>query len=99
MAYTMHQAKTHLSRLVKEAEAGKEVILMRGSEQVAKIVPIEPPAPKPELPFRLAGAYEGQITWTDDAFDPMTDQELIDSGWGYMVDAPLVAPPESKSGE
>ena len=40
MAYTVHQAKTHFSRLLKEAEAGKEVVVMRGKKPVAKIVPI-----------------------------------------------------------
>ena len=40
MAYTVHQAKTHFSRLLKEAEAGQEVVVMRGSKPVAKIVPI-----------------------------------------------------------
>ena len=30
MAYTVHQAKTHFSRLLKEAEAGKEVVSTRG---------------------------------------------------------------------
>jgi prevent-host-death family protein len=92
MAYTVHQAKTHLSRLLKEAEAGKEVVVMRGSKPVAKIVPIRE---KPEIPppFRLAGAYCGKISWDDDAFDPMTDQQLIDSGMGYMLDAPLVPQP------
>ena len=40
------------------------------------------------------GAYAGQIRWDEDAFDPMTDQELIESGLGYMLDAPLVAPPD-----
>ena len=89
MAYTVHQAKTHFSRLLKEAEAGKEVIVMRGSKPVAKLVPIqEPDAGK----RRLAGAYRGQISWTEDAFDPMTDQEMIDCGWGYMVEAPLATP-------
>jgi hypothetical protein len=31
--------------------------------------------------------------WDEDAFDPMTDEELVECGWGYMQDAPLVAPP------
>ncbi len=44
MAYTVHQAKTHLPRLLKEAEAGKEVIVMRGTKPIAKIVPIEQPS-------------------------------------------------------
>ena len=92
MAYTVHQAKTHFSRLLKEAEAGQEVIVMRGSKPVAKIVAInEVPAPK--LPFRLIGAFEGQIRYDEDAFDPMTDKELVECGWGWMLDAPLLPPP------
>jgi hypothetical protein len=66
---------------------------MRGKKPVAKIVPIEPAATE-NAPFRLLGAYRGKISWDEDAFDPMTDQELIESGLGYMLDAPLVPPPQ-----
>jgi prevent-host-death family protein len=94
MAYTVHQAKTHFSRLLKEAEAGQEVVVMRGKKPVAKLVPInEASAEKSGPNYRLIGAYAGQISWDEDAFDPMTDQELIESGLGYMLDAPLVPPP------
>ena len=58
MAYTVHQAKTHLSRLLKEAEAGQEVVVMRGHKPVAKIVRIDDPerlAPEPN--FRLLGEF------------------------------------------
>jgi prevent-host-death family protein len=91
MAYTVHQAKTHLSRLLKEAEAGQEVVVMRGKTPVAKIVPIEEAAP-PKLPFRLMGAFAGKIRWDEDAFDPMTDDELVECGWGWMLDPPPVPP-------
>ena len=91
MAYTVHQAKTHFSRLLKEAEAGKEVIVMRGSKPVAKIVAIDEPPPA-ELPFRLLGAFAGKIHFDDSAFDPMTDEELVECGWGWMLDAPVVPP-------
>lgn len=94
MAYTVHQAKTHFSRLLKEAEAGEEVVVTRGKKPVAKIVPINP-ATKEEVPFRLLGAYRGKLSWTDDAFDPLTDKDLIELGWGYMLDAPLVSSPPS----
>jgi prevent-host-death family protein len=93
MAYTVHQAKTHFSRLLKEAEAGQVVVVMRGKKPVAKIVPIDPPATE-KPPFRLIGAYRGRISWDEDAFDPMTDQELSENGLGYMLDAPLVPPPD-----
>ena len=92
MAYTVHQAKTHLSRLLKEAEAGQEVVVMRGSKPVAKIVPItEVPASKP--PFRYIGAFEGLVHADDSAFDPMTDKELVEFGFECMLDGELVPPP------
>ena len=40
MSYTVHQAKTNLSRLIKEAENGAEVVITRGKKPVAKLVPI-----------------------------------------------------------
>jgi prevent-host-death family protein len=95
MPYTVHQAKTHFSRLLKEAEAGKEVIVLRGNKPIVKIVPIESPEPQAELPFRLAGAYRGKVRWDADAFEPMSDKELIECGLAYMLDAPLVPPPDS----
>jgi prevent-host-death family protein len=97
MAYTVHQAKTNFSRILKEVEAGQEVVVMRGKKPVAKIIAVEPPA-KPNVPFRLLGAYPG-ISWTPDAFDPLTDEELIELGWGYMVDAPLIRNPEKPARE
>ncbi|MGA3079975.1 MAG: type II toxin-antitoxin system prevent-host-death family antitoxin [Terracidiphilus sp.] len=97
MAYTVHQAKTHLSRLLKEAEAGQEVIVMRGNKPVAKVVAINEPATDSELPFRLAGAYRGKMHWDEDAFEPMTDEELVECGWGWMLDAPLVPPPSEST--
>ncbi|MGD0858957.1 MAG: type II toxin-antitoxin system prevent-host-death family antitoxin [Terracidiphilus sp.] len=96
MAYTVHQAKTHLSRLLKEAEAGEEVVVMRGKKPVARIVAIDEPA-APKLPFRLMGAFAGKIHWDEDAFDPMTDEELVECGWGWMLDAPLVSPPSEST--
>jgi prevent-host-death family protein len=94
MAYTVHQAKTHFSRLLKEAEAGQEVIVRRGAKPVARIVPINDPATgQPEPNFRLAGAYRGRMRWDEDAFDPMTDEELVESGLGCMLGAPLVPRP------
>ena len=92
MAYTVHQAKTHFSRLLKEAEAGKEVIVMRGKKPVAKIVPVDSSFSRKSL----AGAYPKEIHWDDNAFDPLTDEELIQMGLGYILDAPLVEPPDKK---
>jgi antitoxin (DNA-binding transcriptional repressor) of toxin-antitoxin stability system len=75
MKYTVHQAKTNLSRLLEEACAGKEVVIARGSQPVAKLAALGS-ASKKRVPGRLAG----QISYTADAFDPLTDQELSDLG-------------------
>ena len=73
MSYTVHQAKTNLSRLIKEVESGKEVIIRRGKVPVAKLVAIEttekPPAPP-----------TGQLRPAPPDFDPMTDEELAELG-------------------
>ena len=82
MAYTVHQAKTQFSKLLKEAEAGKEVIVMRGKKPVAKIVPVEATAPAQRVP----GGFEGLAHADDSAFAPLTDQELAEYGFGFMVD-------------
>jgi hypothetical protein len=49
---------------------------------------------EPKLPFRLMGAFTGKIHWTEDAFDPMTDEQLVACAVGYFLDAPLVQPAE-----
>ncbi|MFN8601559.1 MAG: type II toxin-antitoxin system Phd/YefM family antitoxin [Candidatus Binatia bacterium] len=37
---TTHEAKTHLSRLVAEVEAGEEIVIRRGARAVARLVPL-----------------------------------------------------------
>ena len=90
MAYTVHQAKTNLSRILRDVEAGEEVIVMRGKKPVAKITAVQPAFSRKAL----AGAYAKEGYHDDDAFDPMTDEELIQFGLGYMLDVPLVPMPE-----
>jgi antitoxin (DNA-binding transcriptional repressor) of toxin-antitoxin stability system len=74
--YTVHQAKTNLSRLLEEASSGREVVIARGDEPVAKLVAIGAARKK-----RIAGRLAGKITAAPDAFAPLTDQELTDLGF------------------
>ena len=76
MSYMVHQAKTNLSRLIKEAQSGKEVIITRGKDPVAKIVPITSAAKK-----RVPGSMKGLIWSAPDAFDPLTDEEMRELGF------------------
>ena len=85
MSYTVHQAKTQFSKLLKEAEAGKEVIVTRGKKPVAKIVPVESRGPEK----RVAGGFEGLSHANDSAFDPLSDQDLLELGFGFMLEGKL----------
>jgi len=76
MSYTVHQAKTNLSRLIKEAENGAEVVITRGKKPVAKIVSIQATSKK-----RIPGSMKGQLWSAPDAFDPLTDEEMRDLGF------------------
>ncbi len=71
MKVNIHEAKTHLSRLVDRAAAGEEIIIGRAGKPVAKLVAYKPPVER-----RIAGAMKGQI-WIAPDFDE-TDQEIID---------------------
>ena len=73
--YTVHQAKTNLSKLLRKAARGEEVIIARGKQPVAKLVSLEK-GPKKRIP----GRWKGRIWYAPDAFDPLTDEELKD--WG-----------------
>ena len=75
MSYTVHQAKTNLSRLIKEAEAGKEVIITRGKDPVAKLIAITAPIQAP-----VAETAEPKASSAPKTFDPMTDEELAELG-------------------
>ena len=69
--YTVHQAKTNLSKLLAQAEAGEEVIIARDDKPVVRLTPIEAAKPK-----RVFGAYKGRATVTDAFFEPLPDTEL-----------------------
>jgi antitoxin (DNA-binding transcriptional repressor) of toxin-antitoxin stability system len=67
-SYSIGEAKTNLSKLVAQAEAGEHVELRRGQTPVARLVPVPPPT----APRRKPGALAGQIRMSDD-FDVWPD--------------------------
>ncbi|WP_426032270.1 type II toxin-antitoxin system Phd/YefM family antitoxin [Caulobacter sp. DWP3-1-3b2] len=68
---TIHYAKTNLSRLLAEVEAGGEVVIARGKAPVATLTPAKPPCPK-----RVFGSMKGQVALDDSFFEPLPDDEL-----------------------
>jgi antitoxin (DNA-binding transcriptional repressor) of toxin-antitoxin stability system len=67
---TVHEAKTHLSRLIADALAGKEVIIARGKEPAVRLVPVQP------KPRRVPGKYKGQFSVPAEFFEPLSEDEL-----------------------
>lgn len=67
----IHAAKTHLSRLVEEAAAGREVIIAKAGKPIARLVPLQAEPRRKQL-----GALKGQIKVSDD-FDAPLDAETL----------------------
>ena len=72
----VHEAKTNLSRLLLQVEAGEEVVIARNGEPVARLVRIQ------KRGKRQFGSWKGRIK-LDDAifddsffFDPLPEEEL-----------------------
>ena len=66
----IHDAKTHLSRLVDQAAKGEPFIIAKAGKPMVKVVPLDQPA----TPTRL-GFMSGQFTVPDD-FDRMGQVEI-----------------------
>jgi prevent-host-death family protein len=66
----VYEAKTHLSQLLNEVEAGEEIIIGRAGRPVAKLVPYR----EVRTP-RQPGAWRGQI-WMADDFDDLPEDLL-----------------------
>ncbi len=66
MEVNIHEAKTHLSRLLARVAMGEEVIIAKAGKPVAKLVPVVPKARK----FKL-GSAKGEFVVPDDFNDPL----------------------------
>ena len=69
----VHEAKTHLSRLLKQVEAGEEVIIARNGDPVARLVSSK------KQGKRQFGALKGNKVWEelgDLALQPLSEEEL-----------------------
>jgi prevent-host-death family protein len=71
---TIHQAKTNLSKLIERASQGEEIIIARGSNPVAKLVPVGAVKGK-----RQPGSMKGKLEIGPDFFEPLPEDEL--KGW------------------
>jgi prevent-host-death family protein len=71
---TIQQAKAQLSRLIKKACEGEEIVIVRGNKPLVRLVAIE----KAQLD-RNPGAWKGKIKIGPGFFEPLPSEEL--EGW------------------
>jgi len=73
MQVTIHEAKTHLSRLIAAVERGEEVVIARREKPVVRLI-----REKPQKPKRVLGALAGHIDprVIERLADPALDKEI-----------------------
>lgn len=64
----IHEAKTHLSRLVDEAVSGEEVVIARANRPLVRLVPVATARPE-----RRLGTAAGRVRIADDFDAPLDD--------------------------
>ena len=64
----IHEAKTHLSKLLERMLRGEEIIIARAGKPLARLLPVEERLP------RVPGIARGKIT--DAFFEPLPEEEL-----------------------
>jgi prevent-host-death family protein len=67
----VHEAKTHLSRLLDDVEAGEEVLITRNGEPTARLVAVR------TVTRRTFGVDRGRFIVPED-FDAPLDDEVLD---------------------
>jgi prevent-host-death family protein len=69
MQVNIHEAKTHLSKLIERMLAGEEVIIAKAGKPLARLMPAEQPAK-----HLIIGDMDGQFTIPADFDDPMPEE-------------------------
>ncbi len=69
----IHEAKTHLSKLLARVEAGEEITLARAGKPIARLAPV------PAQANRQPGAWKGLLSY-DDPDEPLKPLDDADAG-------------------
>lgn len=69
--YNVHEAKTHLSKLLERVAAGEDVIIARANVPVARLVPVVLPSAE-----RPLGTEKGRLIIAEDFDAPLPDEML-----------------------
>ncbi|CAN5326504.1 hypothetical protein BH20ACT3_BH20ACT3_03850 [soil metagenome] len=71
--FNIHEAKTHLSRIIERVEHGEQVIICRAGVPVAKVVPFPAKADRSGR-----GSLAGQIRLSDDWDSPEVNAQIAE---------------------
>ena len=72
MHVNIYAAKTHLSRLIDQVNAGEEIVITRNGRPVARLLPAAEARPK-----RRLGTLKDEV-WISDDFDEPLPDDLLD---------------------
>jgi prevent-host-death family protein len=86
---TIHEAKTHFSKLVRRAEAGEEIVVRRGNDPVARIAPLE----RKHSGVTGRGSMKGEIWMVSDEEMKKVDEEIADMFEESVIFPEEKAPP------
>jgi prevent-host-death family protein len=78
----VHQAKTHLSRLIDDAHAGETILLAKAGKPWARLMPLATPPPQ-RIPGRLRS--QGPLSNPDALLEPMAAHELASWDEGKLL--------------
>ena len=67
----IHEAKTHLSRLLEQVAGGEEIVIAKAGKPIARLVPLDAPPKKRQL-----GLLKGKLNVPNDFDAPLTEGEL-----------------------
>ena len=67
----IHEAKTHLSRLLEQVAGGEEIIIAKAGKAIARLVPLDAVPKKRQL-----GLLKGKLNVPDDFDAPLSDNDL-----------------------
>jgi prevent-host-death family protein len=70
--YNIHEAKTHLSRLVEAVAAGEEILIAKAGKPMAKLVPVSA-----QVGPRVLGTLAGTVREAKDCWDADPDLEAL----------------------
>jgi prevent-host-death family protein len=69
--FNVHEAKTHLSRILERVEGGEEIVISRAGKPVAKVVPI-----RRQVHRTAGGSLKGVLVLGDDWDSPETNEQI-----------------------